>query len=451
MIFGTDGVRDIGGEGLLSPDSVDRFGSAILQHLQREGISSPRILIGRDTRESGPEIELQLTRSLKRGPVETLHAGVVPTPALSVLLAAGHADLGLMISASHNPPEFNGIKVLDHKGEKLSKESEKRISEDHATALPLSGEFPTLTEDPGWGQIYLNALLDSFPEGDFLKGLEVVLDLARGAACQWAPEAFRRAGAKVHLLHAEPDGTRINVGCGSLHPKVLADEVIHRGADLGVAFDGDADRALFCDHAGRSLDGDDVIALWALDLKSRDELKPEIVALTVMSNMGVEKYLSDHGIEVLRTPVGDREVANALRESGGVLGGETSGHIIHLSEAATGDGIRTGLAVCRCLADSGRTLAEHGDKFQRFPLQQRTLRIENRPEFDSLTILQVALKEAEEQLARNGRLVVRFSGTEPLLRILVEAVTEDSAHYWVEKILEAACQEESLGSITVVA
>ncbi|MGB1397803.1 MAG: hypothetical protein ACPG7R_08185, partial [Planctomycetota bacterium] len=166
MIFGTDGVRDIGGEGLLSPESVDRFGSAILQHLQREGISSPRILIGRDTRESGPEIELQLTRSLKRGPVETLHAGVVPTPALSVLLAAGHADLGLMISASHNPPEFNGIKVLDHKGEKLSKESEKRISEDHATALPLSGEFPTVTEDTGWGQIYLDALLDSFPEGD---------------------------------------------------------------------------------------------------------------------------------------------------------------------------------------------------------------------------------------------------------------------------------------------
>lgn len=451
MIFGTDGVRDIGGEGLLSPESVDRFGTAILQHLQREGHASPRILIGRDTRVSGPEIELQLTRSLQRGAVQTLHAGVVPTPALSILLAAGHADLGLMISASHNPPEFNGIKVLDHDGEKLSKESERQISDDHSTATPLGGDFPVVTEDSTWGQEYLNDLLSSFPEGEFLKGIEVVLDLARGAACQWAPEAFLRAGATVHLLHSEPDGSRINVGCGSLHPKVLADEVISKGADLGVAFDGDADRALFCDHSGRSLDGDDVIALWALDLKSRGALNPQVVALTVMSNMGVEKYLGNQDIQVLRTPVGDREVANALRESGGVLGGETSGHIIHRSEAATGDGIRTGLSVCRCLVDSGRSLAEHGDQFQRFPLQQRTVRIENRPDFDSLKTLQEAIREAEEQLAGDGRLVVRFSGTEPLLRILVEAETEEAAQHWVERILEAACQEETLGSVTVVA
>ena len=451
MIFGTDGVRDIGGQGLLSPDSVDRFGTAILLHLQREGLDAPRILIGRDTRESGPEIELQLTRALHRGAAQTLHAGVVPTPALSVLLAAGHADLGLMISASHNPPEFNGIKVLNRSGEKLTKESEGLISADHATAEPLEGDFPQVVDDPEWGKAYLNCLMDSFPEGEFLQGIEVVLDTARGAACHWGPEAFRRAGARVHLLHGEPDGKRINVGCGSLHPKVLADEVRRRKADLGVAFDGDADRALFCDHEGKGLDGDDVIALWALDLKSRGELNPPVVALTVMSNMGVEKYLGSQGVQVLRTPVGDREVATALRESGGVLGGETSGHIIHRSEAATGDGIRTGLSVCRCLADSGKSLAEEGGRFQRFPLEQRTIRIENRPDFESLNLLREAMGEAEAQLAGAGRLVVRFSGTEPLLRILVEAETEEAAQFWVEKILEAACQEETLGTVTVVA
>lgn len=451
MIFGTDGIRDIGGRGLLSCDSVDRVGTAILRYLQKKGVSQPCVLLGRDTRESGPEIESLLTRSLQRGGVQTLHAGVVPTPAISVLLAQGYADLGLMISASHNPPEFNGIKILDHRGEKLSKEAEKDISVDHAVASPLEGELPEIKEDPQWGQKYINFLLSAFPEGEFLAGLSVVLDTARGAACHWAPEAFRSAGAKVHLLHDDPDGSQINVGCGSLHPEILAEEVLSRGADLGVAFDGDADRALFCDHTGASLDGDDVIALWALNLKARDSLDPPVVALTVMSNMGVEKYLNSNAIQVIRTPVGDREVANALRESGGVLGGETSGHIIHRTEAATGDGIRTGLSVCQCLVESGVRLSDHNGKFQRYPLEQRTVRIENRPEFDSLENLRGAITEAEDQLAEDGRLVVRFSGTEPLLRILVEAVSEELAHHWVERLLEAAREEESLGTVTVVA
>ncbi len=451
MIFGTDGIRDIGGQGLLANESVDRIGTAIVQYLQRRGSSSARVMIGRDTRESGPEIESYIARALQRGGVTTIHAGVVPTPAISVLVAAGHADLGLMISASHNPPEFNGVKILDHCGEKLSFTEEERISSDYASANPLGGGFPQIIEDKKWGHIYLEEVLASFSGEKFLGGLKVVLDAARGAACHWGPEAFRRAGAEVFVLNGEPDGARINMGCGSLHPEVLAEEVRHREADLGVAFDGDADRALFCDHKGTALDGDDIIALWALSLKSKGQLNPAVVALTVMSNMGVERFLGDHGIRVVRTPVGDREVAAALRETGGVLGGETSGHIIHRSEAVTGDGIRTGLSVCQCVVESAQTLSQFCDQFSRYPLEQRTVRIENRPDIESLGILQQTMADAKNSLGDDGRLVVRFSGTEPLLRILVEASSVETAQHWAEQILEASRQEETLGSVTVVA
>ena len=450
MIFGTDGVRDLGGKGLLAAESVDRIGTALVQHLHRQGVTSAKVLIGRDTRVSGPEIEKLLTRALHRGGVETIHAGVLPTPAISVLVADGHADLGLMISASHNPPEFNGIKILDHQGEKLSRSAEVSISADYVNAEALEGDFPNYSEDDIWVERYLDKLLGSFPDEKFLNGFKVVLDTARGAACHLGPELFRRVGAEVFVLNGEPDGANINVGCGSLHPKVLAEEVLRTGADLGVAFDGDADRALFFDHTGASLDGDDVIALWALNLQSKGLLSQSVVALTVMSNMGVEKFLGSHDIRVIRTPVGDREVAAALRETGGVLGGETSGHIIYRSAAATGDGLRTGLSVCQCVVESAEPLAQFTGQFSRFPLEQRTVRIENRPDIETLEILQRTLEEARVALGDEGRFVVRFSGTEPLLRILVEASSSDIAQHWVEEILHAARREETLGSITLV-
>ncbi|HCW44810.1 MAG: phosphoglucosamine mutase [Planctomycetia bacterium] len=460
MIFGTDGIRDIGAQGLLSAESLDRIGLALCEHLRRIESSTQKILIAMDTRVSGPEIESLITATLHREGVSTIHAGVIPTPAVSVLLAGGVADLGLMISASHNPPEFNGIKVLDNKGEKLSVETEAQISKDYDRLQSWGVCYSRLKNgnhsiedqkiDETLGQTYLNSLLSSFPEGEFLAGTKVVVDAARGAACHWAEEAFRRAGAEVFLIHGDPDGELINVGCGSLNPKVLSEEVVNRKADLGIALDGDADRALFCDHNGGLLDGDDVMAIWALHLKQQGKLEPPVVALTVMSNMGVEKFFNEHGIEVLRTPVGDREIAIALKNSGGQLGGETSGHIIHRSMAATGDGIRTGLSVALCLKESGRTLSELRGQFDRFPLKQRTIKIEYRPDFESLAILGATMTEAEKALGQQGRIVVRYSGTEPLLRILVEAESEELSQHWIERLLQSARSEASLGTLTEV-
>ncbi|MEE2857174.1 MAG: phosphoglucosamine mutase [Planctomycetota bacterium] len=445
MIFGTDGVRDIPGTGLLTPDSIDRIGQAVVAHLAREGAPGGSVLVARDTRVTGGEIESLLAGALRRCGCTTIHAGVLPTPAVSLLLMDGVADLGLVISASHNPPEFNGIKILDSSGAKLAEDQEQSISEnyDHLEGQPESEQQMEVVED--LGVQYLDRLLSSFPKGPFLAGLKVVLDCARGAACHWGPEAFRRAGADVTVVHGEPDGARINVGCGSLHPEFLGDEVKRTNSVLGIAFDGDADRALFSDETGQYVDGDDVIVIWARSLLEQGLLDPSLVALTVMSNVGVEDCLRRHGIEVVRTGVGDRAVADALRESGGALGGEPSGHIIHHSEAATGDGIRTGLAIARCIVESGQPLSRLCDGITRFPQEQKTLRIQARPPFDDLQHLSEVMTAATTALGSSGRILVRYSGTEPLLRILVEAKKELDAKCWIDRIEQAAMREGSLG------
>jgi len=445
VIFGTDGVRDIPGTGLLTPDSIDRIGQAIVAHLTSEVASGGSVLIARDTRVTGAEIESLLAGAIRRAGCTTIHAGVLPTPAVSLLLMDGVADLGLVISASHNPPEFNGIKIIDASGAKLAQDQEHSISETYAISegKPESQQEIEVIEE--LGVQYLDKLLSSFPEGEFLAGLKVVLDCARGAACHWGPEAFRRAGADVTVVHGEPDGARINVGCGSLHPEFLGEEVKRTNSVLGIAFDGDADRALFSDEFGRYVDGDDVIVIWARALLEQGLLDPAIVALTVMSNAGVEDCLRRQGIEVVRTEVGDRAVADALRRSGGTLGGEPSGHIIHHREAATGDGIRTGLAIARCVVEAGEPLSQLCDGITRFPQEQKTLRIQHRPPLDELQYLAEAMIEARAALGSGGRILVRYSGTEPLLRILVEAKKEADANFWIDRIEQSAMREASLG------
>ena len=447
MIFGTDGVRDIGGEGLLSPDSVDRLGQAIAGHMSRNGSAGGRVLIARDTRTSGPGIEKILTSALRRVGCSTIHAGVLPTPAVSLLVPDGVADLGLVISASHNPPEFNGIKILDGSGSKLDISQEEAISEDHGRHVGQPKASLEIEVEEGLGDRYLEKLMDSFPPGEFLQGLSVVLDCARGAACHWGPEAFQRAGAEVTVIHGEPDGERINVGCGSLHPEVLGEEVKRIGAAVGIALDGDADRALFCDESGTHVDGDDVIVIWARAMLEEGLLDPPIVALTVMSNVGVEEYLNRHGVSVVRTAVGDRAVAAALKESGGMLGGEPSGHIICPAEAATGDGIRTALAVARRVVQSGRPLSNLYSGIERFPQEQKTLKIQERPPLEQLSLLSVTMEQAQQALGSEGRILVRYSGTEPLLRILVEARSQPEAELWIERLERSAQAEEVLGVI----
>ncbi|MGE4632435.1 MAG: phosphoglucosamine mutase [Planctomycetota bacterium] len=446
MIFGTDGVRDIGGKGLLSADSVDRLGSAITSHMAREGCDAGRVLIARDTRLTGPEIEEIITGALHRAGCSTLHAGVLPTPAVSVLLAQGVADLGIVISASHNPPEFNGIKLIAPDGSKLTVEQEKEISADYAAQVGCPSRQDGIDDDPSLGDRYLDSLMGSFPPGGFLQGLSLVLDCARGAGCGWAPEAFRRAGAEVTELHAKPDGARINVGCGSLNPEILGQEVVRTGANLGIALDGDADRALLVDEAGGLVDGDDVIVIWAEALLERGDLEPAVVALTTLSNGGVEQYLRRNGIEVIRTEVGDRAVAVALRESGGLLGGEPSGHIIYHGEAATGDGIRTGLSIAQRIQETGRTLSDLRSGIVRFPQEQRALKIIARPPIEELEHLPSAMEEAEQALLEGGgRILVRYSGTELLLRILVEARTAEEVRRWGDHIENSARMESMLG------
>ena len=447
MIFGTDGVRDIGGKGLLSPDSVDRLGQAIAGHMRRNGTAGGRVLIARDTRTSGPGIEKILTSALRRVGCSTIHAGVLPTPAVSLLVPDGVADLGLVISASHNPPEFNGIKILDGSGSKLDISQEEAISRDHGRHVGQPNASLEIEMEEGLGDRYLEKLMASFPPGEFLQGLSVVLDCARGAACHWGPEAFQRAGAEVTVVHGEPDGERINVGCGSLHPEVLGEEVKRIGAAVGIALDGDADRALFCDESGTHVDGDDVIVIWARAMLEEGLLDPPIVALTVMSNVGVEEYLNRHGVSVVRTAVGDRAVAAALKESGGMLGGEPSGHIICPAEAATGDGIRTALAVARRVVQSGRPLSNLYSGIERFPQEQKTLKIQERPPLAQLSLLSATMDQAQQALGSEGRILVRYSGTEPLLRILVEARSQSDAELWIERLERSAQAEEALGVI----
>jgi len=445
VIFGTDGVRDIGGKGLLSEESVDRLGFAIASHMGREGCACGRVLVARDTRLTGPAIEQIITGSLHRAGCSTLHAGVLPTPAVSVLLEHGVADLGIVISASHNPPEFNGIKLIAADGSKLTIEQEKAISADHSTLVGNPTPQKGIEDDPALGSQYLELLMASFPSGEFLQGISLVLDCACGAGCGCAPEAFRRAGAEVSVLHGQPDGGQINVRCGSLHPEILGLEVVRRGAHLGIALDGDADRALLVDEAGDLVDGDDVIVIWARALQQRGDLDPAVVVLTTLSNVGVDEYLSKNGIDVIRTPVGDRAVAEALRESGGSLGGEPSGHIIHRGQAATGDGIRTGLSIARHIKETGRTLSDLRPGIVRLPQEQRNLRIMDRPDIEGLQHLRSAKEEAIEALGDDGRIEVRYSGTEPLLRILVEARTAEVARRWAEHLESSARMESTLG------
>ena len=439
-IFGTDGIRDRGGEGWLAPAGLTRLAQAIVAFAGRRGHSAPRVLIGRDPRASGPEIEAVLTKAplasgRAAGPT-VLHAGLVPTPAVSLLVEEGIADIGIVISASHNPPEFNGVKLFGPEGRKLTVEEEFAISADAFDAKPfdlVALDDVDIEVDPSLRERYLDRLFADFGGAPFLSGLQIVLDCARGATAGCATEVFRRAGADVHAIHDTPDGERINLGCGSTHPEAIAGAVLAAGADLGIAFDGDGDRAILVDATGQVVDGDEMLTLWALDLAAREELPGKRIAVTVMSNSGMESYLDEQGISLVRTQVGDREVHQAMLEEGLALGGEQSGHIIEGS-AATGDGIRTGLALARLVKRSGKTLAELRQPIPRFPQTLIGVEISRKPAFDSLPELRDLLAEAERALAGHGRVLLRYSGTEPLARILVEGANAAENEEWAERI-----------------
>jgi phosphoglucosamine mutase len=400
--FGTDGVRGIVGDAI-TPELVERLGRAVT--LWSDG---GRVFVGRDTRGSGPELEDAFARGVVSAGGNAVLGGVLPTPAVALLAL----DVGVVISASHNPPEYNGVKIFDCDGRKLTDAQEEEIE-----ALLDAPPADTQGRVDRVG-IALDSYLDHVVErfGTDLSGLRVAVDCANGAYSGIAPEAFRRLGADVVAVATEPDGTNINVRSGATDLSLLSRTVQEQGVDHGFAFDGDGDRVLAVDGAGEPVDGDQLLAILAL------ALEVDLVAVTLMTNLGFHRLMGERGIHVLTTDVGDRYVLEALRREGGVLGGEQSGHLIYLRDHVTGDGLAAALLVCGALG--GRTLAEAAAVMPRYPQAKENVRVSRR---ELTAAVRAEVDRLNAELDGTGRILVRPSGTEPVIRVLAEAPDEASA------------------------
>ncbi len=415
-LFGTDGIR---GKALAPPldeSTVRRLGTALAQWLP----PTPRILLAGDTRASTEVLARWLAESLQAAGCRVVWGGVLPTPAVSVLLRTDGFDAGVVISASHNPAEDNGIKVLGPGGEKLPETVEEELEALLATAKPVPGPaLPGL--DPALRERYLHHLLASLGEDGErpLEGLRLIVDTAHGAAAELAGPLFETLGASVEVVACSPDGDNINAGCGATAPEHVAGQVLATGADAGLALDGDADRAILVDETGAVLDGDDILLAWGRDLASRGLLPGRAVVATVMSNLALERGLAASGIRLHRSPVGDRNVWLAMQEHGAALGGEQSGHIICAHHAVTGDGLLTGAHLLALARRQGRPLSEISD-LERLPQVLRNVPVRRKPPFAELSELTRWIGAAEERLAGSGRILLRYSGTEPKARIMVE-------------------------------
>jgi phosphoglucosamine mutase len=394
--FGTDGVRGVVGEDL-TPELVERLGRAAT--LWSEG---GRVFVGRDTRASGPELEEAFARGIVAAGGNAVLAGVLPTPAVALLAL----DLGAVISASHNPPEYNGVKLFDREGRKLTDAADEEI--EALLDEPVGREAGTIDRVGVATDSYLEHIVERF--GTDLSGLDVVIDCANGAYSGIAPKAFEQLGAKVTAIGSEPDGTNINVGFGATDLRALQQAVTGSGADLGIAFDGDGDRMLAVDARGEVVDGDQILAILML------HLEVDLVAVTVMTNLGLHRLAEEHGIRVVTTDVGDRYVLEALHREGGLLGGEQSGHIIYLRDHVTGDGLAAGLLLCGAL--QGRTLEKAATVMPRFPQAKENVRVKRRELSESIM---TEVERLNAELDGRGRVLVRPSGTEPVIRILAEA------------------------------
>jgi phosphoglucosamine mutase len=393
-----------------------------------------------DTRESGPWLAAQVAGGLARAGVATRFAGVITTPGVAYLTRTGPFVAGVMISASHNPYHDNGLKIISHSGYKLADEIELEI-EDLMTKWLATGDDAApkaLSVDAALDNVYTDYLASTV-SGSF--PLDLVVDCANGSAAQEAPRLFERLGARMECLGCTPDGRNINLECGSLHLERLQQRVMETGARLGIAFDGDADRALFVSESGKVVDGDAVLFLAGASLKRAGKLPGDLVVATVMSNLGLEKALAAHGIEMARTPVGDKYVLEEMLRRGGVLGGEQSGHVIFLQHATTGDGLLTALRVLEIVRDSGRSLDELAGEIKNFPQKLVNVRVKDRRPLAELPSVQAEIQAAEREFAGSGRVVVRFSGTEPLARVMIEAKTHEEVEKWTTRIASAIRSE----------
>jgi phosphoglucosamine mutase len=433
-LFGTDGVRGVAGAELTA-DLARGLGQAAVGVLAAGSHHRPVFVVGRDPRESGTWLEGSLVTGIQEAGGDVLLAGVEPTPAVAFLTIDGRADAGVVISASHNPPEYNGIKFFGPNGMKLPDAVEDRIEAGLSDAAPPDADPGTVEELLGGRERYLDHLEKA--AGARLDGMTLVVDCANGAASAPAPALYERLGATVHAIHASPDGRNINVDCGALHPEVAGRIVLELGADAGVSHDGDADRALFTDHRGRVVDGDQVLAACAIALKEDGALPGDAVVTTVMANLGFHRAMLDAGIAVTATKVGDRYVLEEMLELGATVGGEQSGHLIFLDHATTGDGLLTAVRFLSLAARSGRTVADLAGLMRRYPQVTENVRVRSLRELDGSTDVWDIVGAVEEQLADTGRVLVRASGTEPLVRVMVEAESEEVAARHAETIAGA--------------
>ena len=443
-LFGTDGIRGKAGTAPLEPRTVARVGAAIVKAMSASGVRLQpderhrlRFVIGRDTRESGTWIEEELARGLTSEGATVASAGVVPTPAVAYLARTEGFDAGIVISASHNPYEDNGIKVFGGSGTKLTEQLEASVE--------------TLVADPSWSvperaptierrdlsAHYVEHLHLIMTNAGPLTGSHILVDCANGATNQIAPCLFKALGFDVQPIGVTPNGRNINLDCGSTHLDGLSEAVLASSARLGVAFDGDGDRALFVDHAGRVVDGDAVLLMAAIYLKDRGRLPGNTVVATVMSNIGLEIALRDRGIEMVRTQVGDKYVMEEMIKRGLALGGEQSGHVIFSDHLFTGDGLATALNVLRIMADTGKELSELASALICYPQVLVNVRVREKTDLTTVPAIAETMKKVEEGLAGHGRLLVRYSGTEPLLRIMLEGKDDSEIRAWADEIAGA--------------
>jgi phosphoglucosamine mutase len=441
-LFGTDGIRGVAGEYPLDPTTAYALGTALGRWASRED-REREVLIGMDTRESGPWLAEQVAGGLAREGVRARFAGLVTTPGIAYLTRTLDFVAGVMISASHNPYQDNGIKVFDHSGYKLPDAQEHAI-EQVIFALLEGGIQPqaeALVTDEGLDKRYLDYLASTVNVR--FDDLVIVLDCANGAASHLGPQLFESLGAHVYSIGSFPNGRNINLDCGALHVDYLREQVLRQDAQLGVAFDGDADRAMFVTNRGTVVDGDAVLYLAGRRLKEQGRLANNIVVATVMSNIGLERALAREGIRMLRTPVGDKYVLEEMLKTGATLGGEQSGHVIFREFATTGDGMLTALRVLETVVESGQSLYDLTRELQIFPQLTLNVRIREKRPLEALPAVQAAIHEANEEFSDSGRVLVRFSGTEPLARVMVEAEQEARVQHHAHRIAAAIGSELS--------
>ncbi len=440
-LFGTDGIRGTAGQAPLDPRTVTALGLALAEDLRHQRLAGMPVLIGMDTRESGPSIAALLAVGLRRGGIGVEFAGVLTTPGVAYLTRTGNYAAGVMISASHNPFEDNGIKVFARTGFKLPDAEEHEVEEAIFRIMPeldgeLGGIVPVLEVSTPTRR-YLDFLLSTLASVRPLAGLKIVMDCGNGAASALAPELFREAGAEVVAIHNEPNGRNINLNCGALHLEAVRERVLATGADAGVAFDGDADRAMLVARSGRLVDGDAVLLIAARQMQADGHLPGNLVISTVMSNLGLEKALERLGITMLRTPVGDKYVLEEMVRREAALGGEQSGHIIFREFATTGDGMLTALKVLETAVRAGTTLDELAADLVVYPQLLVNVRVKARRPLEELPRVMDEIRSCETELNGSGRILVRYSGTEPLLRVMVEGPEQGQVQSLADRVAVA--------------